>query len=476
MARSRRRIVITGLGPICAFGVGIEPLWKAMCEGRSAIRRISRFDPSGFPCQIAAELPDDQFDVRSVVPKTYRKATKVMARDIQLAVGAAAAAVADAKLLTKANNPDATPTYPPARLGCHIGAGLIAADVDELTAALVTSARPVDDVQLTIGDSASAAAASTTATGLLNRQSSVVHRQSEFDLAHWGQTGMTNLTPLWLLKYLPNMLACHVTIIHDCQGPSNTITCAETSALLSIGESMRVIERGAADACLSGGAEFKINPMGLLRQVFARRLARASGEGQSANVVRPFDEAATGSVLGEGGGIVVIEAQETAEQRGAEAYAEVSGFAATQSFCPDTVGLEVEADGESIGDAIEAALDTAKVEPWKIDAIAPFGSSIPHIDAAEAAAIRRVFGDRAAAIPLITTIPNVGNCCAGASAIPVAVAAMALRTQTLPARLNSRNVQGLDAAACQSRAAKLNHVLVVSTGMGGQNAALVLST
>src|SRR5262245_9227340 len=124
MPAESRRIVITGLGPITAFGVGIGPLWSAMCEGRTAIKRISRFDPSGFPCQIAAELPDDAFDVKSVVPKSYRKATKVMARDIELAVGAAAAAVADAKLVTKATNPEANPTIAPARLGCHIGAGL----------------------------------------------------------------------------------------------------------------------------------------------------------------------------------------------------------------------------------------------------------------------------------------------------------------------------------------------------------------
>src|SRR5262245_59785666 len=142
MPAESRRIVITGLGPITAFGVGIGPLWEAMCQGRSAIRRIARFDPSGFPCQIGAELPDEAFDVKSVVPKSYRKATKVMARDIELAVGAAAAAVADAKLVTKATNPEAAPTIPPARFGCHIGAGLIAADVDELTAALVTSRAP----------------------------------------------------------------------------------------------------------------------------------------------------------------------------------------------------------------------------------------------------------------------------------------------------------------------------------------------
>src|SRR5262245_16637321 len=139
MPTPRRRVVITGLGPITGFGVGIDPLWAALCEGRSAIRRIARFDASGFPCQIGAELPDNRFDLKTVVPKSYRKATKVMARDIELAVGAAAAAVSDAGVVTKAVNPDVPPTIAPGRFGCHIGAGLIAADVDELTAALVSS-------------------------------------------------------------------------------------------------------------------------------------------------------------------------------------------------------------------------------------------------------------------------------------------------------------------------------------------------
>jgi 3-oxoacyl-[acyl-carrier-protein] synthase II len=467
---NRRRIVITGLGPITAFGVGIDPLWRAMCDGRSAIKRITRFDASGFPSQIAAELPDDAFDVKSVVPKSYRKATKVMARDIELAVGAAAAAVADAKLNTKGVDPEKPPTIPPARFGFQIVAGLIAADVDELTAALVTSKRPAVATQL------SPVGAAVGNGGFDSDSADVSKRiaESQIDLAHWGHTGMTNLTPLWLLKYLPNMLACHVTIIHDCQGPSNTITCAETSAALSVGESMRVIERGAADACLSGGAEFKINPMGLLRQVFARRLAEANGDVDPITVVKPFDPHASGSALGEGGGILVLEAKDTADQRGASAYAELLGFAATQSFCPDTVGLEIEENGQSIADAIESALEMAQVKPEQIDAIAPFGSGIPGVDRAEAAAIVRVFNSRAAEIPLITTIPNVGNCCAGASAIPMIVAAMALKTQTLPARLNTSGATQLNANASPSRSAALRHILVTSTGLGGQNAALVL--
>ena len=440
-----RRTLITGLGPITAFGVGIEPLWKGLCEGRSAIRRITWIDPSGFPCQVAGEIADELFDVKSIVPKSYRKATKVMARDIELAVGAAAAAIADAGLITKAVDAEATPTIPPSRFGCHIGAGLIAADADELASAPVTSRNAT--------------------TG-------------EFDLKDWGSSGMQNLTPLWLLKYLPNMLACHVTIIHDCEGPSNTITCAEASATLSMGESQRAIQRGAADACLSGGAECKLNTMGHMRQAFAKRLAVTNGSSDAGGgaTVKPFDREACGSVLGEGGGLIVLEAEDSAAARNApNIYCELAGFAATQSYSADATGTEIDEKGESITDAIEMALAAAKMKPEDIDCIAPFGSGIAAVDRIESAAIRRVFGDRARSIPLITTIPNVGNTTAGSGAVAVAVAAMALKSQTLPARINTQNaIDGLMANAIAMQSANSRSALVISTGMGGQNAAIVL--
>lgn len=440
----RPRVVITGLGPITAFGVGIEPLWAALCEGHSAVRRISTFDPSGFPCQVAAELPADQFEVRSIVPKSYRKATKVMARDIELAVGAAGAAIADAKLLTKGSaggdDADFKPTIPGDRFGCHIGAGLIAAELNELTGALATSRKP----------------------------------DGSFDLQQWGSKGMENLTPLWLLKYLPNMLACHVTIIHDCRGPSNTITCAEASSMLSIGESMRVIERGAADACLSGGAESKLNPMGLLRQCFAGRMVTFNGNGDPAGAVKPFDRAAAGTVLGEGGGLLVLEDKDRAAERGARVYAELLGYGASQSPQAADEQLPFASDVEGIADAIEAALRDARLEASAIDAIAPLGSGVAAIDAAERAALQRIFGARINSIPLITTIPNVGNCGAGCGAIAVAIAAKALAEQKLPARINTSTAEGLDANATPTRPAELHHVLIVSTSLGGQNAACIL--
>ena len=438
-----RRVVFTGLGPVSAFGLGIEPLWAAMLEGRSGITSLdSRFDASGFDCPFAASLPAESFDVRKVVPKTYRKATKVMARDTELAVGAAALAVSDAGLVTRATDGDEPPTIPPSRTGCHIGAGLIAADVDELSAALVTS---VDD-------------------------------DGEFDIGRWGEIGMGNLTPLWLLKYLPNMLACHVTIIHDCQGPSNTITCAEASSGLSIGESMRVIARGHADICLTGGAESKLNPMGLLRQQYAKRLANVSSDVSPDSIVRPFSTDAAGGVLGEGGGILALEALDHALERGMEPIAELAGLSASQAMCSDTVGRAYDDDDVSVVRAIEAALSSANCDPSEVDAIVPLGSGIPWMDAVDARAIREVFGSRAADIPLVTVVPYVGLCGAGIGAIAVSVAAQCLREQKLPARIGAIDPgdSGLNCGPCESTDAELRSILVFTTSLGGQNVAMLL--
>ncbi len=437
---SRRRVVITGLGPVTAHGVGIDPLWSALCEGRSALAPIRAFDASGFAAACGGELPAD-FDVKDLVPKSYRKATKVMARDIEIAVGGALTAVRDAGLATRGTDPDNPPTIRADRVGCHIGAGLIAAELDELTSALT---------------------ASRDAAG-------------KFDPSHWGQQGMQELTPLWLLKYLPNMLACHVTIIHDCQGPSNTITCNEASSGLSLAESQRVIERGAADACLSGGADSKMNPMAYLRQELAGRLANCAKDADATKAVRPFDAAAAGTLIGEGGGILVVEAEETAKARGARIHAVLSGTGASQSWCEDTVGLVPDASGESLADAIHAALRDAGLAPSDIDAVIPFGSGVAALDALEKNALARVFGADLATKPLVTLAPSIGTTCAGFGAIAVAVACRALSEQRLPARLNTAKADGLDATAAPSAPRSLRHILIATPSLGGQNSAAVVS-
>ncbi len=450
----RSNVVITGLGVVSALGIGADELWKGLVEGVSGLRPLKHMDANGFPCGVGGEVPD--LAVRDYLPKSYRKATKVMARDIELAVVAAALAVKDAGLTTRAD--EGEPTLPAGRLGCQIGAGLIAAETAELSRALAAS----------------------------------VNDDGVFDLGLWGTVdsengrkaggGMNHLPPLWLLKYLPNMLACHVTIVHGAEGPSNTITCAEASALLSLGESMRVIARGDADACFSGGAESKLNYMGVQRLDFAGRVAHTDEREDGSKVTMPFATDSRGGVQGEAGAVLMVESESSATDRGAAVYAKVSGFGAAQS-CQGPIGTGVwepsEAEltcDEALADAIAGALRDGGLQSDAIDAIVPLGLGVPDLDAREAGALKSVFGDRLGDLPTITLAPNVGNCSAGQGGLMVAVAAMAIKRQVLPGRINHGAADmGLDAGRTKASERLMKHILVCASGLGGQSAALILS-
>ena len=452
------RVVITGLGPICSVGTGRDAFWAALDEGRAAIGPNTRFDASGYPCKLAGVVED--VPVRDAVPKSYRKATKVMARDSELAVIAAQLAAADANLRTRgsaeaAMSPVAGDAFElrGGRLGCQIGAGLLAADTDELGRAFQTAARDGDP--------------------------------ESFDYKRWGcaeggEGAIQNLQPLWMLKYLPNMLACHVTIIHGAEGASNTITCAESSGLLSLGESARVIERGDADACFSGGLESKLNPTGMARLTVARRLARTADATDGSRVTRPYDPDSSGSIPGEGGALAILESQRHARDRGAPIYAELLGFGAGHSQPPHFPGLFAPEDAAPEADlglarAIRAALRDAGVESDQIDAIAPTALGLPTVDGPEAGALAGVFGDRLASIPIITPTTAAGGSSAGHGALAAAAAALAVKHQRLPARIHHGSPDPrLCAGPADAADAQLRRVLVCSIGLGGQCAAIVM--
>jgi len=432
---SDRRVVITGLGPISPIGVGKDAFWTSLQAGTVGVDTISRFDAGSFRTQIAGEIRD--FKCSNYVPRSYRKSIKVMARDIELAVAAADEAVRDAGLVTKAvdeNNPQVDPL----RMGVNIGAGLICADLVELAGAL----------------------------------SSAVDGNGRFSLARWGAEGMNNLTPLWLLKYLPNMLACHVTIIHDAQAPSNTITCAEASSQLAIGEAFRTIARGAADVCLCGGAESKINPMGLLRQSLLGRLTESCND-TPAEAVKPFDKDRDGTVVGEGGGVIVLEAEEHALARNAgRIYGELIGFGA--SFDPNGL-VAPEEDGKAVATAVNKALKDASMTAGEVDLVAAFGAGLEEHDLSEASALSAVFGDRP--VPILAIKGQMGCCGAGAGALDLIAGLLAMENGFVPASVNCRTVD----PRCKLNVVRqggeqtVNVLLAVSYSLvGGQVAALVV--
>jgi 3-oxoacyl-[acyl-carrier-protein] synthase II len=429
------RVVITGLGAISPLGLTVSEMWQGLCAGRCGIGKITTFNPAGFACKLAGQVPD--YKIQEYVPKSHRKAVKLMCRDIELAVIAAKEALTDSGLVTKGIDPENI-NVNPERIAINLAAGLISCDLVELAPAVAAS--------ITDG---------------------------EFDIHKWGRQGLELVPPLWLLKYLPNMLACHVGIIHDIQGPSNTITCAEAGAHIAISEASQVIARGDSDIALAGGAESKVNPMNVVRQCLLER-ATIGNNDEPACACRPFDADAKGSVFGEGAGIIVLENPENARARGAKIYAEVGGTGQSSSINPAYEHLEP--DGKGIRIAIEKALAEAQIEPAALDLVIPHGTGIPADDLAEAAGIETALGRAGKNVPVWPTKSMLSNTGAASGALDVIAAVCAMAEGKIPAAKNCQK----KAAGCNLNIVtellqkSIRYALCCSYTYGGQTAAVIL--
>jgi len=429
------RVAITGFGAVSPLGLTSTQMWEGLCSGRCGISGITAFDPAGFDCKIAGQAP--QYKIQKHVPKVFRKITKLMSRDIELSVIAAEEARASSGLVTRAVDGQSI-NVDPRRVGINIGAGLISCDLEELAPAVAAS---VTD--------------------------------GRFDIRKWGKQGIEQVTPLWLLKYLPNMLACHISIIHDIQGPSNTITCAEASSHLAISEAAQTIARGAAIAVFAGGAEAKVNPIVLLRQVLLNRATTQNNDNPE-TACRPFDADAKGSVFGEGAGVLVVESLENAEKRDARVYAEIVGIGSSNSINQEYHRLEP--DGEGIRIAVQNAIEQAGIEPAQLDLIIPHGTAIPGDDLAEARALEAALGQAIADVPVWPTKSMLSNTGAASGALDVIAAICAIRDGSIPAAKNCDN----KAPGCnlnivtEPQQRRIKYALVCSYTYGGQTAAVVL--
>ncbi|MCX5647437.1 MAG: beta-ketoacyl-[acyl-carrier-protein] synthase family protein [Phycisphaerae bacterium] len=432
---SSTRVVVTGLGAVSPLGLTAPDLWAGLRAGRCGIRRIRAFDPTGFPCELASEVPD--YKIQDRIPRTWRKAVKLMCRDIELAVMAAGEAIAASGLITKGIDPEKV-NVNPTRMAINVGAGIICCDLAEL---------------------APAVAASTA--------------QGQFDIHKWGREGLELITPLWLLKYLPNMLACHIGIIHDIQGPSNTITCGEASAHLAIGEAAQVIARGDADVAVAGAAEAKVNQMLMVRQHLLQR-AVATRDGDPETICRPFDAKACGAIFGEGAGMVVLESLDHARARKARILAEVAGIGYSHSLNP--VYERLEPDGRGLRFAVEKAIADAQIQPDDLDLVIPHGTAVPEDDLAEARGLEAALGPAAGKVPVWPTKSMLGTTGAASGALDVVAAVRAIVESVIPPAKNfSRLAQGCRLnVVTKHRAGRIGHALCCSYTFGGQTAAVVL--
>jgi 3-oxoacyl-[acyl-carrier-protein] synthase II len=412
-------------------------MWEGLCAGRCGIGEITAFDPVGFSCKLAGEVPD--YKVRSYLPKSHRKAAKLMSRDIELAVVASDEALRSSGLVTKGIDADKI-NVDPACMAINFGAGLISCDLVELAPAVAISVT-----------------------------------EGRFDIQKWGKEGLEQVTPLWLLKYLPNMLACHVGIIHDIQGPSNSITCSEASAHLAIGEAAQIINRGDGDVALAGGAEAKVNPLIMIRQCLLKRTTSENND-EPASACRPFDADAKGSVFGEGAGVVVLESLKRARGRGVKIYAEVVGIGSSNSI--NSAYEHLEPDGKGVQMAIEKALADAQIEPNDLDLIIPHGTGIAADDIAEAKGIEAAVGDAVSKIAVWPTKSMLSNTGAAGGALDVIAAVFAMAEGKVPAAKNcKRRADGCNLNIVkQAQEMCIRYALCCSYTYGGQTAAVVLKS
>ena len=439
MNPSERQVVITGAGILTPLGCDLAEVFEAVCRGRSATGLDAPFDVGDFPAGVVGVLPADTdllTGMRKDQARYLRKNTKVMSRDTQVAVASASRAILDAALPPGEVGKDSVlPTLDHTRLGTVYGAGFIPAEIDEFGP---TTAASMD-------------------------------ADGQVLLSKWGAEGIPLMFPLWLLKFLPNMLSCHIGIIWDCQGPSNAITCDEAAGLLAVGEAFRHVARGTADVMLSGGAESKVNPSSMLRvTLLGNAGTRHNDRPESAH--RPFDADRDGCVCAEGAATVIVEAADHAAARCVAPKARVAGFA---SACATTPPNVPETSGAAIARTIRAALNDAACRPADIDAVIAHGVAVPGQDVAEAAAIREVLGD----VPVTSFAGGMGNVGVAHGPVDVALACEMLARDTVPPIRNCETLDGrcpISAVMGACLEKPLRRVVVLSSAIAAQAGALVL--
>ena len=404
-----RRVVVTGQGLVTPLGVGVEQTWKALCNGQSGIGRITRFDPAGYPSQIAGEVKG--FDPAQFIEK---KDIKKMDTFIQYAVGASRMAADDAGLKVTKDDAD--------RVGVYIGAGI---------------------------------------GGL----PAIEHYHKVLQ-----EKGPDRVSPFFIPMVIINLASGQVAIRLGARGPNSCAVTACATGNHCIGDALRIIQRGEADAMLAGGTESCISPLAVAGFSAARALSTRNDD--PAHASRPFDRDRDGFVLGEGAGVLVLEEFERARRRGARIYCEVVGYAMTSDAFHITAPPD---DGEGAIRCMELAIQDAGVSKDDIGYINAHATST-FADKVETEAIKRVFGERAYRIPVSSTKSMTGHLLGASGGVEAAFCALAIHDGLVPPTTNLEHPDpecDLDYVPGQARSATVKVAMSNSFGFGGVNACLL---
>jgi 3-oxoacyl-[acyl-carrier-protein] synthase II len=409
---SRRRIVVTGLGCISPVGNSVDESWSNLLEGRGGIDLIKSFDPSNLACRFAGEVKD--LKIADWIPE---KEARHMDRFIHLGLVAAIQAVHDSGLPTG----EALSAEAADRIGCNIGSGIGGLPMIE------------------------------------EMHGEMVNR------------GPRRISPFFVPASIINMISGHVSIKFGFKGPNIAVVTACTTGLHAIGLSARLIESGDADVMIAGGAESCVSPLGVGGFAAARALSTRNDDPKTAS--RPWDKDRDGFVLGEGGGVLVLEEYGHAKARGARIYAELAGFGmsgdAYHVTAPDVDGPRR---------AMVNALRNAGINLDEVQYLNAHGTSTPLGDLNETNAIKAVFGERARKLVVNSTKSMTGHLLGGAGGIESVFSVLALHYQKSPPTINIFNQDpecDLDYCANVARDMKIDVAVKNNFGFGGTNGTLV---
>ena len=409
---SRRRVVVTGLGCVSPVGNTVDAAWANLLAGTSGIGLISKFDASAFACRIAGEVRGLDLD-RYISPKDAR----AMDSFIHYGIVAAAQAVEDAGLATG----EALGEEEATRIGCVIGSGIGGLPMIE-------------------------------------------HTNIEFTAR-----GPRRISPFFVPASIINMTAGHVSMRFGFKGPNIAIATACTTGLHCIGEAGRMIEYGDADVMVAGGSEAAVSHLGV--GGFAAMRALSTRNDDPATASRPWDKDRDGFVLGEGGGIMVLEEYEHAKARGARIYAELAGFGMSAD-----AGHMTAPNMDGPRRAMLSAMRNASLNPEDIDYLNAHGTSTPLGDINETNAIKAALGEHAKRVVVSSTKSMTGHLLGGAGGLESVFTVLSLYHQKCPPTINLLNQDpecDLDYCANQARDMPIRAALKNNFGFGGTNGALV---
>ncbi|MFZ0960643.1 MAG: beta-ketoacyl-ACP synthase II [Terriglobia bacterium] len=406
-----RRVVVTGVGLLTAVGLDTAETWQNLLAGKSGVGPITHFDTTGFAATIAAEVKG--FDPFQFIEK---KELKKMGTFIVFALAAAQEAMKQSGL-------HITPGIAE-RVGVYIGSGIGGFDVIEREH-----------------------------TALL-------------------QGGPRRISPFFIPASIVNLASGHVSIRHGAKGPNSATCTACSSSAHAVGDSFKLVQRGAADVMICGGAEAAITPMGVGGFAAMRALSTRNHEPEKAS--RPFDKERDGFVIGEGAGILILEALDFAVKRGAPILGEVVGYGMSGDAFHITAPDET---GDGAVRAMRATLDDAGISPEQVSYINAHGTSTPYNDRLETLAIKKVFGPHAYKMPVSSTKSMTGHLLGGAGGLEAGLTALTLHHQIVAPTINLENPDpdcDLDYVPNHARKVEVEYALSTSFGFGGTNAALLM--